>query len=232
MSMYSDRQTPTAEPEEAWEPQPLPRGRHKLGRDEVQASQRDRILRAMLECVAADGYSATTVQRVAAAARVSPNSFYKFFEGKLDCFLAVLDADAEQLLERLLREGAAPDWRDALRNGMRVYLEWWPARPQVSRAFLVELPAAGGEAVTRRSAIQERFVAVFLGLAARARQEQPDLPPVSTAAIRVLVHGMTELMSDEVRAGRVEGLTDLEPELVGLTARVIADDATAVRLAA
>ena len=47
----------------------------------------------------------------------------------------------------------------------------------------------------------------------------------------MLVHGMTELMGDEVRAGRLDGLTDLEPELVGLTARVIADEATAVRLA-
>ena len=50
-------------------PEPLPRGRHKLDRDAVRASQRERLLRAMLQCVAADGYAATTVPRVAAAAR-------------------------------------------------------------------------------------------------------------------------------------------------------------------
>jgi AcrR family transcriptional regulator len=215
--------------EERFEPQPLPRGRHNLKRAEVEGSQRERILRAMVECIAADGYAGTTVQRVAAAARVSPNTFYKFFDGKLDCFLAMIDADANVLLGELMRGGDAPDWLEAVRRGMQIYLRWWPARPQVSRAFLVELPAVGGEGVARRQAIQERFVAMFLVLAARARQEDRGLPPVSEPAVRILVNGLTELVSSEVRAGRLDALPDLEPDLVRFTARVLGDDAAAAR---
>ena len=68
--------------------EPLPRGRHKLGADTVRASQRERLIRAMLETVAEQGYEATTVPRVVARARVSRNAFYEFFDDKTSCFIA------------------------------------------------------------------------------------------------------------------------------------------------
>ena len=55
--------------------EPLPRGRHKLGAEAVRASQRERLIRAMLETVAERGYEATTVPEVVARARVSRNAF-------------------------------------------------------------------------------------------------------------------------------------------------------------
>jgi AcrR family transcriptional regulator len=221
--MYSNPQTTT----ERDGPEPLPRGRHKLAAKDVRASQRRRLVQAMLECVAADGYAATTAQRVAARARVSPNTFYKFFRDKLECFLALMDQDADQLLGELYGAGDTETWVDAVRAGTRVYLNWWPARPQSSRAFLLELPAAGGEAVTRRLQIQERFLDLFRASAARARAEQPGLPPVSDAALRIHVAGMTELVASEVAAGRIDRLPQLEDELVHLTIKLLADDATA-----
>ena len=201
---------------------PLPRGRHRLAPEEVEASQRQRLVGAMRACVAERGFAETTVQQVAARARVSPNAFYKLFADKLDGFLAVCWEDADELLATLGAAGAAETWGDAVREGMRTYLAWWPARPEASRAFLLGLPAAGGAAVEERTAIQERFVAMFTAVARRARAEQPDLTPVSDAAVRVLVAGITELVADEVRAGRIERLPGLEDELVRLTVTMLA----------
>ena len=202
-------------------PEPLPRGRHKLGRDEVRASQRSRILRAMLETAAEHGYAAASVQRVASKARVSPNTFYAFFEDKLDCFLAAVEADAQELLGRLFAAGREPDWTSAVRAAMRIYLAWWPARPEIGRVYLLELPAAGEAAAVRRAAIRDSFLGLFRASALRARQEQPGLPPVSDVAVRALVAGITELVAEEVRAGRLDGLPALEDELVDLTVRVL-----------
>ena len=201
--------------------EPLPRGRHKLGREQVRASQRRRIVEAMVRSVAEHGYAATSVQRVASLARVSPNTFYAFFDDKLDCFLAVCEADAEELLARLFAAGSEPDWVSAVRAATRVYLEWWPARPEASQVYLVELPAAGERAVVRRQAITDRFVTLFRLSAQRARAEQDDLPPVSEATLRVLVAGIQDLVAQEVRAGRIAELPALEDELVELTVRML-----------
>jgi AcrR family transcriptional regulator len=218
----------TAEP--GWQPEPLPRGRHKLAPDAVRASQRERLLRAMLQCVAADGYAATTVPRVAAAARVSPNTFYAQFTDKADCFLELCDQESRELLAKIVTAGSALDWREAVRAGVRIYLSWWRERPQSSRAYLLELPSAGANAQQQRREAHERFVRMFLALAARARHEQPALPEVSEVAVRVMTAGQTELVAAEVAEGRLDSLGDLEDVLVRLIIRALADDATAAHV--
>jgi AcrR family transcriptional regulator len=211
----------------SWRGDPLPRGRHTLSADEVRASQRARLERAMLECVAELGYQATTVPEVVARARVSRNAFYEFFSDKTDCFIAVSDAAATEVLDELFKLAAEPSWTKALRDGMRVYLRWWRERPAFTRAYFMELAAAGAPAVAQRDRQYERFLDLFRGLAARARMEQPELPEISDAALRMLLWGTTELIASEARAGRVERLGELEDELVWVMLRMLADDATA-----
>ena len=214
---------------QAWQGEPLPRGRHNLSADAVRASQRERLLRAMVECVGEHGYAGTTVPQVVAAARVSRSSFYAFFEDKADCFIAACDDASREIVEQLMAVGAEEDWVRALRKGMRVYVQWWQARPAFSRAYFIELPVAGGRAVEQRDRAYARFRAMFAALAERARVEQPDLPPLSPIALRLVVAGTTEIVAEEVRAGRLAGLDTLTRDLVYLTLTLLADDATAER---
>jgi len=193
----------------------LPRGRHGLAPEEVRASQRARLLRAMTEVVAADGYAAATVTKVVATARVSPNTFYALFDDKAACFLEASGEGARELLGRLYAE-PGETWTDGVRAGMRTYLAWWRDRPEVSRAYLVELPVA------QRDEVYEGYRRMFEALAARARLEDPSLPPLSPVAVRVLVAGLTELIADEVRAGRIDRLPELEDDLVDLVVKVLA----------
>jgi AcrR family transcriptional regulator len=193
----------------------LPRGRHNLPPSVVRASQRERLLRAMLETVAERGYDGTTVPQVVAAAKVSRNAFYALFADKTECFLALCDDLAGEVLDDIANP-AEERWRDALRSGTRRYLRWWQDRPAFSRIYLVELPSAGRRAVEQRDRQYERFVAMFDGLAAWARVQEPGLPPVGPLATRAVVLAVTELVAAEVRAGRTGTLTSLEDPLVDL----------------
>ena len=192
----------------------LPRGRHRLSEAEVLDSQRRRLLAAMLECVGEHGYAATTVPQVVATARVSRNSFYALFENKSDCFAALCESLGAELLAQMYELASEPDWRRRLELGSGVYLDWWQSRPAWARAYLVELPSAGAEALAGRDAQMAAFVPIFAELGALARRGDPEAEPLSPLVPRLIVYGITELVAAEVRLGRVEQLDQLRPDLV------------------
>jgi AcrR family transcriptional regulator len=215
--------------DDAWRGEPLPRGRHKLATEVVRASQRQRLIRAMLETVAENGYEATTVPEVVARARVSRNAFYEFFADKTDCFIAACDEQASELLAALVAFAAEPDWVQMMRRGVGAYLRWWAERPAMSRAYLVGLPAAGDRAMAQRERAYALFRRLFEAVGQRARAEQSGLPPLDEFIPRLLVLAITELVAEEVRAGRIEQLPELEDRIVFAAIKLLADDQTATR---
>src|SRR3954471_4652070 len=86
----------------------LPRGRHSLTREQVETSQRERLLLAMCEAVAERGYVATSVADVISRARVSRETFYRYFADKQACFHAAHDRGVEILLAEMGGAFAAP----------------------------------------------------------------------------------------------------------------------------
>ena len=208
--------------EQPWRGTPLPPGRHKIPPSEVRASQRERLLRAMLEEVGAHGYATTPVPRVVASARVSRNSFYELFEDKLDCFLALCDEEAVGLFDAVSATASEPTWRGAVGRGVEAYLRWWQERPAFSRAYFTEMPAAGPAAVAQRERQSDPYRQLFAAVGARARIEEPDLPPLPLLAPRMIVAGVTELVAEEVRAGRAGSLSELRDQVGELIVALIA----------
>jgi AcrR family transcriptional regulator len=208
--------------EQAAVPDPLPRGRHKLSRADVLDSQRRRLIGAMLDCVADQGYPATTVGEVVAAARCSRNAFYELFEDKEACYIAASDETGAEMLNALVSAAQQEEsWLDALRSGTRSYLRWWADNPNYASAYLIHLPAAGRRALEQRDRVYADFAAMFEGLAARARAEQPLIPPLPPLAPRLLVMSITELIAQEVRNGRVAELPELEDQLVRFVVKAL-----------
>jgi AcrR family transcriptional regulator len=205
--------------------EPLPRGRHKLSPEEVRESQRQRLLRAMLESVGERGYEATSVPQVVALAKVSRNAFYELFSDKLDCFLVLCEAMAKQLLDEVFRPRGFTDRREAVRDGARRYLEHWQSRPLFARAYLIELPTAGTPALEQRARAYELFSRQFEVVAEWARQQEPELAPLHPRATRFLVWSITELVTAEVAADRGGSLLALEDEIVWLIGRLLAERA-------
>jgi AcrR family transcriptional regulator len=176
----------------------------------------------MLEEVGARGYAATTVPRVVAAARVSRNSFYALFDDKLDCFLALCDEEAVGLFDASLAAADEPDWRGAVRRGVDAYLRWWQERPAFSRAYFTEMPAAGPTAIEQRERQSDPYRQMFAALGVRAREEEPDLPPMLALAPRLAVVGVTELVAEEVRGGRIGKLNQLRDDTADAVITLIA----------
>lgn len=205
-----------------WTGEPLPRGRHKLSRDEVLASQRSRLLRAMEELVGEFGYESTTVPQVIKAARVSTATFYRFFDDKVDCFIALCEERGERLLRALM-----PD-QDELRSSdpiarldrrLEIYLHWWQDNRAMARAYFVELPAAGPRAIAERDRQYERFVALNRIIAGQSRE--PDDPGPPEIDVRASVMVTTELIASEIRRGNVGRLVNLRDDLRRLLLKLL-----------
>ncbi len=162
----------TAPPNEV--AQRLPRGRHGMSRAEVVEAQRRRILLAVAEAMAADGYTATSVADVIGRAGVSRETFYQQFSSKLDCFLAAFDAAGELLLAGMEEQFATDgDPIERLEGALRAYLETIAANPMFARLFLVESVAAGPQAIERRAAVQRRIVeSLWRSLELRSAQDR------------------------------------------------------------
>lgn len=192
----------------------LPRGPHRLAREEVLASQRARMLEAMAHAVAAKGYAATTVANVVGGAGVSRKTFYEHFHDKEDCFLAAFDGGVELLVNAVERATleAEGEWRDHIRAGVRAYLAALAAVPDFARTFLVEVLAAGPRALERRGEVRRRFAKLLKALHETYRADHPDeIPQLPDEVFIATVGAVDELVSDRVRSGRTADLPELEP---------------------
>lgn len=193
----------------------LPRGRHRMTREQVAGSQRFRMLYAMAEAVAAQGYVATSVADVLRGGGVSRETFYQAFSSKQDCFLQALDASADVLLGALDVTGPATGtplerWEQLLGT----YLETLAGRPALARVFMIEVYAAGAEALPRRIAVQQRFVDLAVEiLGARSRQDR--------FACEAVVAAISTLVTLRLAAGDIEGLVALRAPLVAFTAHAV-----------
>jgi AcrR family transcriptional regulator len=125
-------------------PQQLAGGPHGLSREEVVASQRSRILQAMVETVGEGGYAETHVRDVTDRAGVSRKTFYELFPTKDDCLFAIYDEAAQCLravVHRAYEHGVTP--RERIDAALDIILEWIDAEPEVARVCMLEVPTAG-----------------------------------------------------------------------------------------
>lgn len=190
----------------------LPRGRHSLTREQVETSQRERLLLAMCEAVAERGYVATSVADVLARARVSRETFYRYFADKQACFHAAHDRGVEILLGEMgeaLRPGTEATPLERLDRATARYLEVLAAHPAIARTFLVEVYAAGPESLRRRVEVQDAFVEVIAGmLEARTEHER--------FACRMYVGATSAMITNLVSLGRVDELPALREPLMAV----------------
>lgn len=174
--------------------------------------KRERILEGMLEAVGRRGYEQTTVQDAIEAAGLYRQAFYDSFSDKEDCYLQALEAGA-MWAESVMRESAAAaeaDWRGRMRGALRGLLEFLDSRPQIGRALLVEVHAAGPQAVEKRTEAMVR-AARLIDL---AREEGDDTAPAISA--EAVVAGILAVLHTRLAGEREDGFELLLPELMYL----------------
>ncbi|MFE3257772.1 TetR/AcrR family transcriptional regulator [Nocardia sp. NPDC059091] len=194
----------------------LPRGRHGLPRETVVAAQRDRILLALAEAMAENGYVGTPVAAVIKRAGVSRETFYEQFRSKEDCFEAAYERAAELMLTGILTAtGAEFDGETRTERIERVlgaYLDALAGQPAYARLFLVEVYAVGPEAIARRTQLQETFVAMVADVLGADTEEQ-------RFACQTLVAALSAMVTARVAVGDLDGLRELREPLLDLVRR-------------
>lgn len=192
----------------------LPRGPHGLTRDEIAATQRQRMLSAALELLADKGL-ATTVADITAHARVSRKTFYEHFTDREDCLLAVYDACNDALLRHLLdTDDESADPIDRLRATVRAYLDFLAANPTLARAALVEGPTVGPRAIQHCAETRRALATLVRTWHESARTVSADYPAVPATAYTALAGAMHELTFQHIVAGHADQLRDLEPAIM------------------
>ncbi|MFI0369630.1 TetR/AcrR family transcriptional regulator [Actinomadura sp. 1N219] len=189
-------------------PRRLPRGRHALSRSEVERVHRDRLCAAMAAAMTEKGYVGTSVEDVLKRARVSRQSFYGLFSSKLDCFMAAFDQATEVLRRRL--EGAVEgggDPSERFERAFTAYLEALASEPGYARLFLVEVYAAGPEAIQRRSEIQH-------DLAAALAEMMGATGETARFACQIVVSAVGAMVTPAVAAGDMAALRAVGPPVV------------------
>jgi AcrR family transcriptional regulator len=187
----------------------------------VAASQRARLLEAVGRAVAEKGYAAATIDDIVRGAGVSKKTFYEHFNDKLGCFLAAYEAASDELYEHVrAAQDSSEDWVRRTRAGIRAYLRWLAAEPALARVFLIEIAAAGPEALERRERLRDRY--------AERMRELQVANSVPDEIFHAVVAGADDLVVRRLREGR--DLLELEPILLDLQVSLLAGPEVAAEL--
>src|ERR1700733_15265391 len=195
----------------------LPRGRSRLPLPAVRASQRERLLRAVIAAVSESGYLAVTVADIVRRARVSRAAFYAHFADKEDCFLAATAEGRELMIAqvvsatRALPAGSRAE--EILRVACRAYLEFLAGEPAFATVFYVHMPTAGPRALARLDAAAGRFAELNARWHHRARrpvrrtdrQMAPPRPRASPGLAVRPARGVSRPRRSHRRAGPLHG---------------------------
>lgn len=177
----------------------------------VDSSKRDKILTGMLEVVGTEGYDAASVRMVLGRTGLYRQAFYDNFADKESCYLAAFDAGVRRL-EALAAAAAASEetWRGKLRAGLGALLDFLDEEPDIGRALVVEVHAAGPQALARRADAMKK-THDFIDLARRETEGGESPPGIApegiVAGIHAVVHG-------RLSTGASEGFRELLPEFM------------------
>jgi len=165
----------------------------------------------MLEAVGAEGYDATSVRTVLDRTGLYRQAFYDEFPDKDACYLAALEMGIGRL-EAVVARGAASEegWRGKLRAGLGALLDYLDAEPDAGRGVVVEVHAAGPEALKLRAEAMKR-ASDFIDLA-RTEAGEAEAPP--RIAAEGVVSGIHAIVHSRLSTGATEGFRGLLPEFM------------------
>lgn len=177
----------------------------------VSSPKRQRILEAMLEVVGSRGYDPASVRMVLDRAGLYRQAFYDDFTDKQDCYLQALGFGVAKL-EAIAVSGAAGEesWRGRLRAGLAAVLDALDTDPDLGRAVVVEVHAAGAEALAIRSEAMKR-ITDFIDSARHSSNSADPPPPIAAEGI---VAGMHAVVHAKLAAGEDFDFARLLPDFM------------------
>lgn len=177
----------------------------------VSSPKRQKILEGMLEVVGTNGYDAASVRMVLDLTGLYRQAFYDEFADVDACYLEAFDFGVARL-EAVASAAAATEesWQAQLRAGLSAVLEAIDADPDLGRALIVEVHAAGPEGLKRRSRAMKQ-ITDFIDSARHAGAGAGSPPAIAAEGIAA---GMHAVVHARLAAGEEDGFRELLPEFM------------------
>ncbi|MDO9356918.1 MAG: TetR/AcrR family transcriptional regulator [Solirubrobacteraceae bacterium] len=202
----------------------LPRHRHDLSREQVETTQRARIILAAAEVVVEQTYAKATTTEIIKAAGVSSKTFYANFAGKEEAFLAGYTLLDGAMLKLAQSPVSTTQPRTDLRRHVRRSLESLAAWPLFARMRFVEGRAAGAEASRRRLEMASSTVDSLVRAIEAARVHDPRIGRPTTGAVAIVSSGISDLATRCVIDEGPAALPELTPTIVEAIERLCFGD--------
>jgi AcrR family transcriptional regulator len=184
----------------------LPRGDQNVSRSFVVHSQRERILDAVANLTATEGYAELKVEDVAEQAAVSLQAFYEHFADKEDAFLVAYELGHSKGLAMVERAySAESDWRLGVRAAVTALFDFLAAEPSFAHLALVDALSATARSAERSNVAMGGYAQMLLPGFEEASGTNPP-PPVTIEAI---TGGLFELCLHYALQGRIRELPEL-----------------------
>jgi AcrR family transcriptional regulator len=186
----------------------LPRGDQNVSRSFVVHSQRERILDAVANLTADQGYTGLRVEDIAERAAVSLNAFYEHFAGKEDAFLVAYEIGHGKVLASTERAYVAEDeWQFGVRAGLAALFDFLAAEPSFAHIALVDALVATALTAERSN----------VGIDALAKmlvpriEEAPGQTAVAPVTIEAIAGAIFDLCLHYAVQRRIDELPELMP---------------------
>jgi AcrR family transcriptional regulator len=195
-------------------PDRLPRGRHQLSREQVTTAQRERLLAATTELLAARGYRGLTPGEIASRAGVSLAAFYENFQNKDEAVFAGYQRFIDVLLRRVTDvDTAGKDRPQLVREILAAYLDTLQDDLVVARAYQVEIDALGTVARHHRRDSLRLFATYIRELVAQRSPNEESPSELPWSAYIGVVYTARQLVSDALDEAPEPDLHTLVDEL-------------------
>jgi AcrR family transcriptional regulator len=176
----------------------------------VTSSKRQMILDGMLEAVGAEGYDRTSVRSVLDRTGVYRQAFYDSFADKDECYLQALESGIARFEAVVLAAASGEtSWQGQLRAGLGALLDLLDADPDYGRGVIVEVHAAGPEALAKRTEAMKRATAFIDRARAELSEEAP--PAIAPEGVAAGIHSVIHA---RLAAGADDGFRQLLPEFM------------------
>jgi AcrR family transcriptional regulator len=182
--------------------------RPELPREFVANHKRRRMMDAVAELTAENGYEATKIADIVRRAAVARKTLYDNFDGKEDLFLSAVNTTLLEM--RMAIEGACEEAagspEDAIVAGLEALLEFVAEHPDAARMCMIEAISATPSSARLYDAGVRECVDLL-------RANPPAEVGLPETIEESLVGGVAWILQLKIRKGEAEQAPDLLPEL-------------------
>ncbi len=164
---------------------------------------RSRLLDGLAVSLSERGYRDTTVADIVRSARTSKRTFYDHFASKEECFIDLLRANMEQMIDSI-RAAVDPDGTpdQQIRSAVDAYIDHIASRPAITLSRIREAPGLGDVARRLHRLAMELLNDMLVDISRSPGFQRAGLSPISRPLGLIMLGGLQELTASLDEDGR------------------------------